>query len=157
MLLQSLSPLTTPFHLWACTRFTYFSSIVNGNWEMVFLKLWKCSHTLCESMLSFQLCWLNHSVNKLWACSLISFQHMSFWCPFLDSHPTIHHSNIGASWRLVIELRTSTLMMGLNMVSDPNHHHIQSSTSPTTKRGNLGISYRWIGLFSQITSSKSKL
>jgi hypothetical protein len=25
----------------------------------------------------------------------ISFQHMSLWVPLLNSHPSIHHSNIG--------------------------------------------------------------
>lgn len=26
--------------------------------------------------------------------SSLSFKHVSFWCPFLDLHLTIHHSNI---------------------------------------------------------------
>ena len=33
-------------------------------------------------------------VSIVWACSPISLEHTSFWCPFLDTHLTIHHSNI---------------------------------------------------------------
>jgi hypothetical protein len=43
------------------------------------------------------------------APSLISFQHLSFWCPFLDPHLTAHHSNIGVQIIVVFELGTSTL------------------------------------------------
>ena len=40
-------------------------------------------------------CWLLH--RKSWhvlKTLAISFQHVSFWCSFLDSHPIIHHPNI---------------------------------------------------------------
>ena len=33
-------------------------------------------------------------VSIFWACSPISFKHMSFWCPFLDPHLIIYHWNI---------------------------------------------------------------
>ena len=42
----------------------------------------------------FLLTIMSRMVNKLWTRNAISFHHMSFWGPFLDSHPTIHHSNI---------------------------------------------------------------
>ena len=41
----------------------------------------------------------------------ISFQHMWFWYPFLDPHPTIHHSNIGVRLRSHIKSNTFTLFM----------------------------------------------
>ena len=43
------------------------------------------------------------------APSLISFQHMSFWCPFLDPRLTTYYSNIGVQISVVFELGTSTL------------------------------------------------
>ena len=45
----------------------------------------------------------------VWAHSPIFFQHMSFWCPFLDSHQTIYQSIIGVHLRSDTELGTSTL------------------------------------------------
>lgn len=53
---------------------------------------------------------MSRMINKLWAHNSISFQHMSVWCPFLDSKPTIDCSNIGDHTRLETELGTSTLL-----------------------------------------------
>ena len=50
---------------------------------------------VCPVMLSIT----SRMVKKNGACYPNYFQHMSFWCPFLDSHPTIHHSNTGAHLR----------------------------------------------------------
>ena len=49
-------------------------------------------------------------VNNFWARSPISFHHVSFWYLFLDSHPTIHHPNIGVCLTPETELGTSTLL-----------------------------------------------
>ena len=48
-------------------------------------------------------------VSNFWEGSRISSQHMSFWCPFLESHLTIHDSNIGVRLRPETQLGTSTL------------------------------------------------
>ena len=48
-------------------------------------------------------------INIFWAHGPISFQNMYFWCPFLDPHPTILHSNIGVCLRRGVELGMSTL------------------------------------------------
>ena len=49
-------------------------------------------------------------VDILRARKLISSKHVSFWCPFLDSHLTTLHSNIGVKLRQVTELGLSTLV-----------------------------------------------
>ena len=53
-----------------------------------------------------QLCWLLH-LEWLTNCEHIvhCFQHMSFWRSFLDSHPTIHHSNIGVQFKVRNRMR----------------------------------------------------
>ena len=48
-------------------------------------------------------------VKEIWTLSPISFQHMSLWCLFLDSHPTIQHSNAGVCLSSNTELGISTL------------------------------------------------
>ena len=47
-------------------------------------------------------------IKKIWALSVISFNHMSFWCPFFDPHLT-HHSNIISRSRRVFKLGPLTL------------------------------------------------
>ena len=41
--------------------------------------------------------------SKFGACALIFLEHVSFWCPFLNSHSTMHYSNIGVHLRSNIE------------------------------------------------------
>ena len=48
-------------------------------------------------------------VSIFWARSSISFEHMSFWCPFLDPHLTTCHANIGVQIIAMSELVTSSL------------------------------------------------
>ena len=57
--------------------------------------------------------------NKFGACSLIAFQHTCFWCLFLDSCPTIQHSNIGNRLRSGTGLGTSTLYPKTNIKHAP--------------------------------------
>ena len=48
-------------------------------------------------------------VNTFWAHSSISFEQMSLWCMFLDSHLTIHHSSIVTQIRWVPKLGLLTV------------------------------------------------
>jgi hypothetical protein len=41
----------------------------------------------------------------------VYFKHMSFWCPFLDPHPTAHHSNSSVHLREVTELGPLSLIL----------------------------------------------
>ena len=38
-------------------------------------------------------------LDRFWVHGPMSFQHMSIWCMFLGSHPTMHHSNIGVIFK----------------------------------------------------------
>lgn len=49
---------------------------------------------LIIQVLSITLTFTPRMVSKLWACSSIFFQQLSLRYLFLDSHPTMHHSNI---------------------------------------------------------------
>ena len=44
---------------------------------------------------------------KIWTRSSMSFKHMSFWGPFLDSHLTTHHSNAGVGFKMSNQMNPS--------------------------------------------------
>ena len=53
--------------------------------------------------------------------TLISFQHMLFWCMFLDSHSIVHHSSEGVHLRSNNKLVTFTLKGKIVLVSTQPH------------------------------------
>ena len=69
------------------------------------LMLIKCLCSSPQIVLTIELEWLacfGHVVLSL-------LEHMSFWCPFFDSHLSTYHSNIGVQIIVVLELGMSTL------------------------------------------------
>lgn len=72
--------------------------IVDYNVMLMIYKIWKekCkAHilTMSECIHLNQSMHLTFYVTPTFAC--MSFEHMSFWCLFLDLHLTMHHSNLG--------------------------------------------------------------
>ena len=55
-------------------------------------------------------------VNRFRARSQISFQHILGWCPLLEFHPPIHHSNVGAETE-----------SGASTLSSEDNHQIEVS------------------------------
>lgn len=81
----------------------------------------------------------------------ISFQHVSFWCPLLDSHPTIHHSILGVCLQSHSKPCTST--------SNHQHKLIQGEPGVCTDQGKellveASIHQEFIELHVWITSIK---
>ena len=73
--------------------------VVFGAWMDIYLFVhcWKWVFSLFG-----ELCWplcLEFMVHKFRTRSPMSFTHVSFWCPFWDSHSTIHHSDVGVRLR----------------------------------------------------------
>ena len=62
------------------------------------------------------------TVSVFWACSSISYEHVHFWCPFIDPHLTTYHSNIGVGNRHVY----------------PNPHKYNYDTKPTNE-----VVFKW--------------
>lgn len=62
-------------------------------------------------------------INRFWACSLIFFKHISFWCLFLNPHLPSYHSNIGVQILAMFNLGTPTLckMVSKNAYSRVKH------------------------------------
>ena len=52
-------------------------------------------------------------VNKFWICSWSSLKRMSFWCLYLDTHLTTHHSIIVVWLKTVIMKGPRTLLISL--------------------------------------------
>ena len=58
---------------------------------------------------SLMLTIVSRMINNFLAHSLI-FQHIPFWCPFLDLHPTMHQSKVGVYLKENNKFGTSTLI-----------------------------------------------
>ena len=70
-----------------------FSELI---WISYSLSKWRFSYSLSDHIDPSQLMLTiePRMVSIFWARSPISLEHISFWCPFLDTHLTIYYSNI---------------------------------------------------------------
>ena len=77
----------------------YFLIISKLTWNILFLTKMKILILVKCSYRSSQFCWLLtlEELAYIWACRLISFKNMSFWCPFLDPHLPNKH-RFSRSW-----------------------------------------------------------
>ena len=63
-------------------------------------------------------------VSRFWARSAISLKHISFWCPFLDLHLSMYHSNVGVQ---IIAMLVQHNYLSTEFYNFHSHSYLETS------------------------------